>query len=152
MAKLQDMFTQARRGQSNIGMGFLGKARAETKPRSTAIVVEFSRVIAGGAEATLKAGADGLLFHWDGQDQAVLASLKKEIESAKASNEHLVSGLRLTGDFSHINHETLIQIKEQDFQYIILPFDTPARLLSQETKDLERVVVIPTRTDELYPL
>jgi hypothetical protein len=152
MVKLHDMFAQARRGQSNTGMGFLGKGRAEVKPRSTAIVVEFSHATAGGAEAVLKAGADGLLFHWDGKDQTILESLKKEIESVKGSNEQLVSGLRLTGNLSHINHETLIQMKEQGFQYIVLPFDAPARLLSQETKDLERVVVIPARTDELYPL
>ena len=69
MAKLHDMFTQARRGQSGGGMGFLGKNRAETKPRAAAIVVEFPQITAGSAEAALKAGADGLLFRWDGKER-----------------------------------------------------------------------------------
>src|SRR2546421_7352443 len=77
MAKLHDMFTQARRGQSGGGMGFLGKNRAETKPRAAAIVVEVPQVTAGSAEAALKAGTDGILFLWDGKDNAILGTIKK---------------------------------------------------------------------------
>src|SRR5947207_157155 len=106
MAKLQELFTQARRGQSGGGMGFLGKNRAEVKARSAALVVDFPRVTAGNAEAALKAGADGLLFNWDGKDEAVLETLKKEIESAKTSNEQLVCGLRLTGNLAQVDRET----------------------------------------------
>ena len=72
MAKLQDMFTQARRGQSSGGMGFLGKNKAEVKARSAALVVDFPRATAGSAEAALKAGADGILFSWDGREAATL--------------------------------------------------------------------------------
>src|ERR1022692_2146101 len=72
MAKLQDMFTQARRAQNAGGMGFLGKNKSETKPRAAALVVEFPTVQPGGAEAVLKAGADGLLFTWDGKNKATL--------------------------------------------------------------------------------
>src|SRR5690242_9764849 len=97
MAKLHDMFTQARRGQSGGGMGFLGKNRAETKPRAAAIVVEFPQMMAGSAEAVLKAGADGLLFLWDGKDNALLDTIKQEVDSAKTSNENVVCGLHITG-------------------------------------------------------
>jgi hypothetical protein len=152
MAKLQELFTQARRGQSGGGMGFLGKNRTEVKARSTAIVVDFTRVTAGNAEAALKAGADGILFNWDGKNEAVLETLKKEIESAKVSNEQLVSGLRLTGELKGVERETFTKIKEQGFQYVILPFNAPARLLALETKELEKVVVVPMRTDEIYPI
>jgi hypothetical protein len=152
MAKLQELFTQARRGQSGGGMGFLGKNRNEVKARSAAIVVDFTRVTAGNAEAALKAGADGFLFNWDGTDEATLETFKKEIESAKASNEQLVSGLRLTGDLEEIDRETFTKIKEQGFQYVILPFNAPARLLALETKELEKVIVVPMRTDEIYPI
>ncbi|HEY4387111.1 MAG TPA: hypothetical protein VGN34_21860, partial [Ktedonobacteraceae bacterium] len=79
MPKLQDMFTQARRAQSGGGMGFLGKNKSETKPKAAALVVEFPTVQTGGAEAALKAGADGLLFTWDGKDKAVLEAIKEEI-------------------------------------------------------------------------
>src|SRR5436305_5883798 len=103
MIKLQELFTQARRGQSGGGMGFLGKNKTEIKARSAALVIDFPHVTAGDAEAALKAGADGLLFNWDGRDEAVLETFKKEIESAKASNERLVSGLRLTGKLEGID-------------------------------------------------
>jgi hypothetical protein len=133
-------------------MGFLGKNRTEVKARSAALVVDFPRVTAGNAEAALKAGADGLLFNWDGKDEAVLETLKKEIESAKASNEQLISGLRLTGNLEQVDRDTFTKIKEQGFQYIILPFNAPARLLALETKELEKVVIVPMRTDEFYPI
>jgi hypothetical protein len=152
MAKLQELFTQARRGQSGGGMGFLGKNKTEIKARSAALVVNFPHVTAGNAEAALKAGADGLLFNWDGKDEAVLETFKKEIESAKVSNERLVSGLRLTGDLEWIDRETFTKIKEQGFQYVLLPFNAPARLLALETKELEKVVTVPMRTDEIYPI
>jgi hypothetical protein len=152
MAKLQELFTQARRGQSGGGMGFLGKNKAEVKARSAALVVDFPRVTAGDAEAALKAGADGILFNWDGKDEAVLETFQKEIESAQASNEQLVSGLRLTGNLEQVDRETFTKIKEQGFQYILLPFNAPARLLALDTKDLEMVVIVPMRTDEFYPI
>ena len=68
MSKLLDMFAQARRAQGGSGMGFLGKNRQETKPRAAAIVIELASADVSNAEAALKAGADGLLFTWDGKD------------------------------------------------------------------------------------
>src|SRR5215469_14226707 len=113
MTKLQELFTQARRGQSGGGMGFLGKSKVEVKARSAAIVADFPHVTAGNAEAALKAGADGILFNWDGKDEAVLETFHKEIESGKVSNENLVSGLRLTGNLTQLDQETFTKIKEQ---------------------------------------
>jgi hypothetical protein len=152
MTKLQELFTQARRGQSGGGMGFLGKNKVEVKARSAAIVVDFPRATAGNAEAALKAGADGILFNWDGKDEGALETFKKEIESGKASNEQLVSGLRLTGNLAQVGGETFTKIKEQGFQYILLPFNAPVRLLALETRELEKVVIVPMRTDEFYPI
>jgi len=152
MAKLQDMFSQARRAQSNGGMGFLGKNRSETKPRSAAIVVEFDKITAGNAEAALKAGADGILFNWEGGDAAQLETLKTEVEAAKAHSENAVTGLKITGAAEKLTAETLKSFKEQGVQYIILPFTAPARLLAQETKDLEKAIVVPMRKDENYAL
>ncbi len=152
MAKLQDLFTQARRAQSSGGMGFLGKNRSEFKTRSSALVVEISQVIAGSAEAILKAGADGLLFHWDGKDKAALEAVKDEIDAAKASNKSLVTGLNITSGWDNLDRESIAQLKDQGIQYIILPFTAPARLLALETKDIEKIVIVPMRKEEIYPL
>lgn len=152
MAKLQDLFTQARRAQSSGGMGFLGKNRSEFKARSSALVVEIPQVVAGSAEAVLKAGADGLLFQWDGKDKAALETVKDEIDAAKASNESLVTGLNITGGWDSLDRESIVQLKEQGIQYIVLPFTAPARLLALESKDIEKVVVVPMRQEEIYPL
>jgi hypothetical protein len=152
MAKLQDMFSQARRAQSNGGMGFLGKNRNETKARSAAIVVEFKQITAGSAEAALKAGADGILFNWEGGDTAQLETLKAEAEAAKAHSDNALTGLNITSGSDKLTVETLKNLKEQGIQYVILPFNAPARLLAQETKDLEKVVVVPMRKEENYSL
>ena len=47
MAKLHDMFTQARRAQSSGGIGFVGKNKPITKPRAAALVVELPNIDAG---------------------------------------------------------------------------------------------------------
>jgi hypothetical protein len=151
MAKLQEMFAQARRTQGGGGIGFLGKSKNESKAHAAALVVEFSKVVAGSAEAALKAGADGLLFAWDGKDTAVLETLKQEIDSARASNEDLVCGLHITGGLDALDRESFTQIKDHGIQYIVLPFEAPAHLLALE-KDLEKVVTVPVRTGDMYPL
>ncbi len=152
MAKLSDMFTQARRAQSGGSMGFLGKNRPEVKPRAAALVVEFPTVDAGNAESAIKAGADGLLFAWDGTDSAALATIKQGIEAAKAGNENAISGLHITGGWDTLEHDSLEQLKEQGVNYIILPLSAPARLLAMHVKDLQIVVTIPMREGDMYPL
>ena len=152
MAKLQDMFTHARKAKSGGSIGFLGKNRGEIKPRAAAIVLELTKATPGSAEAAVKAGADGLLFRWDGKDSVQLDTLKDEIASAKTASEEVVSGLHITGGWDNLDHDTLAQIKERDIQYVILPLEAPARLLGQETKDLEMVVTVPMRSGDMYPL
>ena len=152
MAKLQDMFTQARRAQGGGGIGFLGKSRPESKAHAAALVVEFTQTTAGSAEAALKAGADGLLFTWDGKDSSVLDTLKQEIDSAKAVNENAVTGLHITSNVDNLDRDSLSRLKDQGVQYLILPFNAPARLLALENKDLEKVVTVPMRKEENYPL
>ena len=152
MAKLQDMFTQARRAQGGGGMGFLGKSKATSGAHAAALVVKFPKVTVGSAEAALKAGADGLLFTWDGKDRTLLERLKQEIDSAKTSNEQVVSGLQITAGWENLDHDSLTHLKDLGLQYIILPFNAPARLLALESKDVERVVTIPMRSGDMYPL
>jgi hypothetical protein len=152
MAKLSDMFTQARRAQSGSSMGFLGKNRTEVKPRAAALVVEFSTIDAGSAESAIKAGADGLLFAWDGTDTAALATFKECIEAAKSSDENAIFGLHITHGWDTLSHDSLEQLKEQGVNYIILPLSAPARLLAMHVKDLELVVTVPMRVGDMYPL
>lgn len=152
MSKLQDMFTQVRRGQSGGSMGFLGKNRASAKPRSAAIVIEFAGIDEGKAEATVKTGVDGLLFNWDGKDSTQLEKLKKAIESAKTTNDTTSFGLHITGGWEKLTREALEQLKEQGIHYIILPLSAPARLLGTHVKDLDIVVTVPMHEGDLYPI
>ena len=152
MAKLQEMLTQARRAQNGGGIGFLGKNRAEAKARAAALVVEFSKVNAGSAETALKAGADGILFNWAAGDTAQLEVLKKEIEAAKDSKENTATGLNIQDGYDKLDEDQLKQLVDLKVQYIILPFNAPARLLTLESKELEKVITVPIRTEETYPL
>jgi hypothetical protein len=152
MSKLLDMFAQARRAQSGSGMGFLGKNRRETKPRDAALVVELASADAAGAEAAIKAGADGLLFTWNGKDASWLDSLKGLVEAAQASNEKAVCGLHITGGWQALGREKLEQIKEQEIAFIVLPLEAPASLLALQIKDLDLVVTIPMRKGDFYPI
>ncbi len=152
MSKLLDMFTQARRTQSGSGMGFLGKNRSDLKPRAASLVIEFAAASAGSAEAALKAGADGLLFKWDGKDTDELETLKGVIEAAKASNEKAVNGLHITGNWQSLTHETVEHLKDQGINYVIFPLQAPARLLSLHDKDLDLVVTVPMREGDMYPI
>jgi hypothetical protein len=152
MAKLQDMFTQARREQGGSGMGFLGRNKPTSKAHAAALVVDFPQVTAGSAEAALKAGADGLLFKWGGKGSASLEAIKEEIDSAKTINDQVVTGLEIVAGWDKLDSDSLTHIKDQGIQYIIVPFNAPARLLAQETKDIEKVVTVPMRQDDFYPL
>lgn len=152
MARLSDMFMQARRAQSGGGMGFLGKNKGEFKPRAAALVVELPNIKAGSSEALLKAGADGLLFNWNNGDSNFLETLKQEIDSAKSVNENLVTGVHIAGGYDALDREKLTQLKDAGVQYIVLPLDAPARLLALDVKDLEVIVTVPMRKGDMYPL
>jgi hypothetical protein len=152
MAKLRDMFTQAQRAQSGGSLGFVGKNKPTTKPRAAALVVELPTFDEGSAESAIKAGADGLLFTWDGKDSASLDTLKKAIDSAKAGSENTVSGLNITGNWEKLERENLEHLKELGVNYIVLPMQAPARLLALEVKDLEVVVSVPMQEGDMYPL
>ena len=152
MAKLVDMFMQARRAQSGGGMGFLGKNKGEFKPRAAALVVELPTITTGSSEALLKAGADGLLFSWNENDSSFLETLQQEIESSKSVNANVVTGLHITNGYEKLDRESLTQLKDAGIQYLVLPLDAPARLLALDVKDLEVVVTVPMRQGDMYPL
>ncbi len=151
MGKLQDMFTQARRAQSSSGIGFVGKNRAITKPRAAALVVEFNTIDEASAESAIKAGADGVLFTWDGNN-ASLETLEKSIDAAQTSGENIACGLHITGGWDTLERETFEHLKELGVNYIVLPLDAPARLLSLQVKDLELVVSVPMQEGDMYPI
>ena len=152
MSKLQDMFTQARRAQGGSGMGFLGKNRTDIKPRAAALVVEFATADEASAEVALKAGADGLLFTWDGKDSAWLETLKDCIDAAKSNNDKAVCGLHITGGWDKLDRESIEQLKDQGINYIVLPMNAPARLLASQTKEVDLVVTVPMREGDMYPI
>ena len=151
MTKLIEMFAQARRAQSGGGIGFVGKNKPAAKPRAAAVVVSFTTPDVSRVEAAIKAGADGLLFTWDGE-QASLEGLQKAIDVAQAGEEKVLSGLYITGGWDEIERETFEHLKELHVGYVILPISAPARLLALQVKDLELVVSVPMQEGELYPI
>ena len=152
MAKLHDMFTQARRAQSSGGIGFVGKNKPITKPRAAALVVELPNIDAGKAESAIKSGADGLLFSWNGIDASDLKSLKDAIDAAQTSGEKVVIGLNITGGWENLERENFEQLKESGVNYVLLPLEAPARLLSLQIKDLELAVSVPMHSGDMYPI
>src|SRR5260370_18065877 len=96
MAKLHDMFAQARRAQSSGGIGFVGKNKPLIKPRAAALVVEFPNIDAGNAESAIKSGAVGLLFTWDVSDVSPLESLGDAVDAVKSNGEKVFCGLNIT--------------------------------------------------------
>lgn len=151
MSKLIEMFAQARRAQSGSGIGFIGKNRQPGKPRAAAVVVTFATSDASLAEAAVKAGADGLLFDWNGK-QASLEALQKAIDAAQTGEEKVLCGLQITGGWDDIERETFEHLKELHVGYVILPLHSPARLLALQVKDLELVVSVPMQEGEMYPI
>jgi len=152
MTKLHDMFTQARRAQSGGGIGFVGKNKPVNKPRAAAIVVELSNIDAGDAESAIKSGADGLLFTWDGNDPSVLESLKDVIDAAQTSGDKIVSGLNITGGWENLERENFEHLKELGVNYVLLPLEAPARLLSLQIKDFELAISVPMHSGDMYPI
>jgi hypothetical protein len=152
MAKLHDMFTQARRAQSSGGIGFVGKNKPVTKPRAAALVVELPNINAGDAESAIKSGADGLLFTWDGHDASALEPLKDAIDAAQTSGEKVVTGLSITGGWENLERENFEHLKESGVNYVLLPLEAPARLLSLQIKDIELAVSVPMHSGDMYPI
>lgn len=152
MAKLQDMLISARRAQSSGGIGFTGKAKSATKPRAAALLVEFTEFDEGSVETAMKAGADGIIFTWDGKEAPWLDTLKNAIESAQAGHENAAFGLAITGNWNTLKREDFEHLKDLGVNYIILPLHAPAHLLATQLKDLDLVVSIPMREGEMYPL
>jgi len=152
MPKLHDMFTQARRTQSGGGIGFVGKNKPITKPRAAALVVELPTIDAGDAESAIKSGADGLLFTWDGNDAPALESLKDAIDAAQTSSEKIVTGLNITGGWENLERENFEHLKELGVNYVLLPLEAPARLLSLQIKDIELAISVPMHSGDMYPI
>lgn len=152
MGKLQDLFTQVRRAQSSGGIGFVGKNKSLVKPRVAALLVALNDFDAGTAESAVKAGADGLLFAWDGKEASSLDTLQKAIEAARSGNENVICGLQITAGWDKLERENVEHLKEQGVNFVVLPLQAPARLLALKVKDLELVVSVPMREGDMYPI
>ncbi|MGH2507112.1 MAG: hypothetical protein ACRDHZ_06830 [Ktedonobacteraceae bacterium] len=152
MGKLSDLFAQVRRARSGKGIGFVGKNSPTLKAREAALLVEFHGTDVGNAEAAIKAGADGLIFTWDGQGNENTDTLHSAIEAAQTANEHTLCGLHLTGGGKKLERKDFERFKELGLSFVILPLSAPARLLSMHVKDLETIVSVPLREGELYPI
>ncbi|HEX6481280.1 MAG TPA: hypothetical protein VF043_20775 [Ktedonobacteraceae bacterium] len=152
MGKLQDLFTQVRRAQSSGGIGFVGKNKSLSKPRVAALFVALNDFDAGVAESAVKAGADGLLFSWNGKDASSLETLQKTIEAAQSGNENLISGLQITGGWDKLERENVEHLKELGLNFVVIPLQAPARLLALKIKDLELIVSVPMREGDMYPI
>lgn len=151
MGKLSDLFAQVRRTRSGKGMGFVGGKNATTiKPRAAALLVELNGMNAGNAETAIKAGADGLIFVWNGLNSNTDA-LQKAVAAVQATGENILTGLHLTGGWNKLTRKNFEGFKELGLNFVILPLGSPARLLALRVKDLESVVSVPMREGELYP-
>lgn len=152
MGKLSDLFTQVRKARSGKGIGFVGKNAPTLKARAAALLVELNGTNAGNAEAAIKAGADGLIFVWTGQNDGNTNALRQAVEAAQAAGEHVLCGLHLTGGWDKLERKDFEDFKELGLHFVVLPLSAPARLLSLQVKDLEAVVSVPMREGELYPV
>lgn len=151
MGAFQEMFIHARRAKSGGGLGFIGKNKPATKPRAAAVIVEFASFDVAGAESAIKAGADGLIFAWDGK-MAALEPLKKAIDAARAGEDKAVCGLEINAGWDEQTRENFEQLQEIGVNFLILPLDAPARLLALQVPDLELAVSVPMREGDMYPL
>ncbi len=150
MGKLSSLFKQIHKASSGKGIGFASKNMPAAKPRAAALLVELSGTDAGNAEAAVKAGADGLIFTW--KSDANTDALGKAIEAAHAAEDNVLVGLHINGGWDKLERKDFEQFKELGLSFVILPLNAPARLLALEVKDLESVVSVPMREDELYPI
>lgn len=152
MSKLSDLFTQVRKTRSGKGIGFVGGKNATViKPRAAALLVELNGMNAANAESAIKAGADGLIFTWNGQGTQNTDALQKAIAATQATGENILSGLHITGGWQKLGRKDLERFKELGVNFLILSLDAPARLLALRIKDLESVVSVPMREGDLYP-
>ena len=151
MSKLLDMFSRVHRAQAGSGMGFLGKPKSEVKPRAAALLVALPKFDKSSAENAIKAGADSVIFTWDGKDATLVDALKEAIEATKASSENAIAGLQITGGWEQLDHTKIEHLKDLGVNFIILPLDAPARLLAIRVKDVDQVITVPMREGEMYP-
>jgi 2-methylisocitrate lyase-like PEP mutase family enzyme len=149
MGKLSELFGQARKARSGSGIGFVGKSTPTVKPRVAALLVECNGADAGNAEAAIKAGADGLIFAWSKGNKE---TLQAAVEAAKAAGEGVLCGLHITGGWAQLTRKSFEDFKELGLSFVVLPLNAPARLLALHVKDLEPVISVPMRQDEMYPI
>lgn len=152
MGKLSDLFAQVRKARSGKGIGFVGGKNASTiKPRAAALLVALNAANAGNTEAAVKAGADGLIFAWNGQNDSTEA-LQKATEAAQTAGENVLVGLHISGGWDKLTRKVFENFKDAGVHFIILPLGAPARLLAIRVKDLESVISVPMREDQWYPV
>ena len=61
-------------------------------------------------------------------------------------------GLSITGGWENLERENFEHLKESGVNYVLLPLEAPARLLSLQIKDLELAVSVPMHSGDMYPI
>jgi len=137
---------------SGGGMGFFGRAQAQSKPKAAALLVTLGQPDVGAVEALAKAGADGVLFAAQagaGKGIAVEA-YQKAAEPLKAANRPW--GLDLTEIVASLPADALKGMREGGADFVTFPLNAPARLLQERPEGLDRVVTLGELQDDPYLL
>jgi len=150
MGKLSELFARVRTTRSSKGIGFAGKSTSGTKARAAALLVDSGTFDTTSATAVVKAGADGLIFAWQGKSS--LTDLGEVVKAAREVNKDALFGLTVTDGSQQLERSSFEHFKEQGISFVILPLDAPARLLALKVKDVDLVISVPMRDGELYPV
>jgi hypothetical protein len=142
MGKLVEKLEQV--GQSGGGgIGFLGRARAQTKAaRPAAILVALRLADTALAEAAVKNGADGvILAGW--KPGADMKAMQSAVEAGSA-----VWGVELASEVKQPDG-LLAAARDAGAAFVVVPPDAPARLLLEEVDKLDVVVMVDPPKDQL---
>lgn len=139
---------------SGGGMGFFGRAQAQSKPKAAALLVALGQPDAGVVEAITKAGADGVIFaakngKTTGKGIA-LEAYQKAAEPLKAANRPW--GLDLTEVVALLPADALKGMREGGADFVSFPLGAPAQLLQERPEGLDRIITLGELRDDPYLL
>ncbi len=137
---------------SGGGIGFLGRAQAQTKPKAAGLVVALSQPDTGAVEAVARAGADGVLFIVQ-NGGSVASSVEPYYEAAAALRAtNLPWGLDLADVAEALEPKVFKTLREGGVDFVTFPLNAPARLLQERPEGLDRIVTLGEQRDDPYLL
>ncbi len=137
---------------SGGGIGFSGRAQAQSKAKAAALLVALGQPDAGAVEAITKAGADGILFAAQNGKPASkglsLEAYQKAAEPLRAANRPW--GLDLESAVLSLPPDAIKGIREGGADFVSFPLSAPALLLQERPEGLDRIVTLrePTSDDD----